>query len=146
MQTGSAPLTFAGSVTNSGTILDNGNVIFNAQPAGAGIVELANTASATFNAGAASGSMLQFLGAAGTLSLASPQQFAAAIKGFGGSDAIDLLATKETGYGFANNVLTVSNGSSTVASLNFTGSYSTANFAFGGDGNGGTMITFHGGT
>src|SRR6185437_5228102 len=62
VQTGSAPLTFAGSVTNAGTILDNGNVLFNTQVSGTGTVALANNASATFGAGAASGSMLQFLG------------------------------------------------------------------------------------
>ncbi len=64
------------------------------------------------------------------------------IAGFGASDTIDLTKTTETGYTFGNGVLTVTNGSATVASLNFTGSYTTSSFTLSPDGHTGTFIKF----
>ena len=144
LQSGSGTLSFLGGLTNTGTITDNGNVLFASQVSGAGTVDLASHATATFSAGTASGSTMAFLAGAGVLDLGSPAQFASTIAGFSGSDAIDLLATKETSTSYAGNVLTVKNGSTTVASLALAGNYTQANFILASDGNNGTVITFKG--
>ena len=125
-----------------GTITDGGNVLFTALLGGAGTFNLANGAIATFNAGAASGSLANFVSTAGTLDLRSPLSFLATISGFGGNDAIDLLATKSTGYSFNNNVLKIVSGTKSVASLTFTSGYTSADFSVGTDNNGGTMVKY----
>jgi hypothetical protein len=86
----------------------------------------------------------------GTLMLGTPGSVTTKMVGFGAtdathSDAIDLLntvATKETYSGTASSgVLTVTNAAAaTVATLNFTGDYTTASFHLVSDGNGGTLI------
>ncbi len=84
----------------------------------------------------------------GTLMLSSPTAEANAIQGFGSagvglSNTIDLLHLPATGlsYNTLNNTLTVTNNSLTIASLKFIGNYTTANFHFTSDGDGGTNIT-----
>jgi hypothetical protein len=87
--------------------------------------------------------------AGGTLMLSSPTAEANAIVGFdatgvaGQSDTIDLLHLTATGASFntVTNTLTVTNGSVTIASLKFIGSYTLASFNFSSDGQGGTNIT-----
>jgi hypothetical protein len=59
---------------------------------------------------------------------------------FGGADKIDLLNTAETSFSYTSNVLTVLNGSATVAELNFAGASNS--FSLVSDMHGGTLITF----
>ncbi len=59
---------------------------------------------------------------------------------FGGADKIDLLNTAETSFSYTSNVLTVLNGSATVAELNFAGA--SNGFSLVSDMHGGTLITF----
>ena len=90
----------------------------------------------------------------GTLVLDNPAGFTGQISGFTGtsatSDAIDLkglafdsamqwvYTENRAGTGGS---LTISEGSTTVDTLNFAGNYTTANFNVQSDGNGGTLVT-----
>jgi len=76
------------------------------------------------------------------LDMTKPLDFLGTVAGFGASDTVDLLNTAETGYSFASGVLTVTDGSATVAKLHFGGSYTTASFTLATDGHSGTFITF----
>lgn len=79
--------------------------------------------------GTVHGGTLQFSGAG---QMAFEQQNAladgATITGFGAGDTIDLYLINATGLSFANGVLTVMNGSTTVESLPMAGNYTTGNF------------------
>jgi hypothetical protein len=92
--------------------------------------------------GAATGQLADFLATTGLLDLNSPAAFHGLIAGFGGADAIDLIATAATGETFSQGVLSIDNGSKVVASLRLEGSYTTSDFHLSNDGLGGTMITF----
>jgi hypothetical protein len=83
-----------------------------------------------------------FLFGTGVLELTHPNAFGGTIEGFSGADRIDLLNIAATSYNFAGGVLTVKADGSTIARLDFAGSYSKADFALGSDGHGGTNITF----
>jgi hypothetical protein len=82
---------------------------------------------------------VDFLAATGLLDLAKPLDFPGTISGFGGGDQIDLLKTAETGFSYTNNLLTVVDGTKTVAALAFSGASNS--FLFAGDAHGGTPIT-----
>src|SRR5208282_2316622 len=74
------------------------------------------------------------------LALGAPGQFAPTIDGFSKGDTIDLLHTAVTSLSFANNVLTIMNGSTNVATLDITGNYTTSDFTLASDNNGGTDL------
>jgi len=80
----------------------------------------------------------------GTLDLEAPASFAGTIAGFTGNDVIDLLNTSVTKLSYSGSgssgVLTVSNAGGVVATLAFSGKYTTANFVAVSDGHGGTDI------
>jgi hypothetical protein len=93
-----------------------------------------------------------FIGSTGTLKLDAPSTFTGQIVGFSGdgtlagSDHIDLAGLpynssiqSDSTYNSSTGVLSVNNGT-TVDLLQFTGSYSLANFEFASDGNGGTIV------
>ena len=84
---------------------------------------------------------VDFLKDNGLLDLQVPIDFKATIEGFVNGDRIDLLKTPATGESFRSGVLTVQNGSATVAELHFTGSYTTDSFHLVSDSHGGTLIT-----
>ena len=78
----------------------------------------------------------------GNLALHTPGTFAGHISDFKGSDLIDLVRTAATSESFSGGVLTVLDGSTTVANLHFNGSYSTSSFSLASDLHGGTLIKF----
>jgi hypothetical protein len=93
-------------------------------------------------------------GNTGTLILDDPVTFSGLIYGFTGtgtvSDAIDLKGiTFDSGttWKYTENsagtggTLTLYKGTTIIDTINFVGSYTTANFTVGSDGNGGTLIT-----
>ncbi len=86
---------------------------------------------------------LHFLsGGSETAVLGTPKTVSATISGFTvTTDTIDLANFVKTTASFANHVLTV-NSSGGAAHLHFAGSYTLADFAFTGDGHGGTNIHF----
>jgi hypothetical protein len=91
--------------------------------------------------GAAATQHVNFQAATGELDLGKPASFLGTIAGFGSMDKIDLLSTVATNLAFAGGKLTVENGTATVATLAFSGTYTTSNFALGPDGHGGSLIT-----
>jgi hypothetical protein len=109
---------------------------------GTGVVNIGAGGDVSMLGGASVGQTVDFLSSGGDLTLKSPASFLGTIAGFGGSDVITLTKTAETGYGFANGVLTVTDGSSTVASLTFAGTYSTQDFSVATNAHGNTVITF----
>ena len=91
--------------------------------------------------GAVDGShTVDFTSTSGVLELAAPGAFAPTIENFSEGDKIDLLNTAVTGLSYANGVLTVSDGATTVATLNLQGAYTSADFIDPTDNNGGTDI------
>jgi len=112
------------SVSGAGTIIDsNGGSVYVGEAVG-------------------SGQTLDFTAATGSLELGNPLAFLGEISGFGGSVVIDLIGQQTTGCSFADGTLSVVNGSSAVANLLFTGSYTTSDFALSSDGNNGTDIKY----
>ena len=99
-------------------------------------LDVANSASVTFAA------------STGQLKLDQPSSFTGELFNFSGdgtlsgSDQIDLQGinynTVQDSY--ANGVLTVTDGSGNSAKLNFSGSYTLANFSLASDGAGGTIV------
>ena len=104
---------------------------------GAGIIDLA-FATLTFNGNVGSAQTLDFRDAQGSLVLnLGSSSFAATIEGFRAGDSIDLGAITADGLSFTPGgpttpgTLTISNAGSPVATLNFAGSYQTADFTLG---------------
>jgi hypothetical protein len=136
-----ASMKFKGAVTNSGTLaVQSGNTAISTSVAGTGSMQIGAAGTLSLLLGAGSGQVVDFMAGTGVLDLTAPLDFAGTISGFGGSDQIDLVGTVETSYNYANNVLTVLNGSTTVANLNFTGASNS--FSLASDMHGGTLITF----
>ena len=132
------PVTIGGTVTASGGgIIDIG---------GGGTVEASGSVQSSI--------VIDFTDATqnllilGGVSSSQPGEFAGTIEGFGTGDTIDLpslpysAADTET---FTNNILTISNGTTTLATLQMTGSYTTSSFALVDD-NSGTAVVVAGGT
>jgi hypothetical protein len=136
-------LSFLGAAANSGAITAAGATIsFADAVSGTGTLAIGAGGTMALLAGAGVGQVANFQAGTGALDLTAPLSFDGTILGFGASDQIDLVNTTETSYNFANGILTVENGSATVASLQFGGSYSTGSFTLMGDGHNGTLITF----
>jgi hypothetical protein len=134
-------LAFIGSVNNTGTIdAVSALVTIKTDVSGAGTLDVGATGTLSLLAGAGSGQVVDFLSGTGLLDLTKPLAFAGTISGFGAGDKIDLLNTVETTYTYANNILTVKDGSATVANLHFAGSSNS--FSLTSDMHGGTLITF----
>jgi fibronectin-binding autotransporter adhesin len=105
----------------------SGKMVFLNPVSGAGTVSIASGATAAFEAGAAATQNLSFLGT---------------IIGFTGADKIDLLNTAATKLTYSGNQLKVLNGTTTVATLTFSGAYTSNNFVLGSDNSGGSLITW----
>jgi fibronectin-binding autotransporter adhesin len=115
-------LTLGEAVTGSGTITIGDNATLNAQQAVAGPT-------------------VAFTGP-GRLSIGDAKGFTSPITGFGTGDVVDLTHLKATSATFANNTLTLLNGTTTVGSLAFAGTFTSTNFSLTADGHGGTDLTF----
>jgi hypothetical protein len=139
---GAASLTFAGVITNIGTITATGAVLFDRAVSGTGTLDIGATGTLSLLAGAASGQQADFLANTGALALTAPTSMLGTIAGFAGSDMIDLMKTPETAFSYAAGILTVKSGSTTEATLHFAGTYTAASFAIVPDGHGGSLISF----
>ena len=140
--------------TTSNTVLSNantisvstsGSLVIGGSLAGNGTITMANFAVVDMYA---TTNTLSFLDAKDTLRLEAPKAFTGNVLGFEAGDKIDLLATTVTKLNYAggtgNGVLTVLNGTSTVATLNLIGNYTTSTFGFASDGVTGENITITG--
>ena len=100
---------------------------------------IAAGASLEFDAATSSGQTVTFAADTGNLAIGAPSSFAALIAGFGAGNEIDLFNTNATAASYQSGVLTVKNGTTTVASLNLFGNYSgTTAFEVATDGDGGS--------
>ena len=102
---------------------------------------IAAGASLEFDAATSGGQTVTFAADTGNLVVALPSSFAAVISGFALGNEIDLIDTIATAASYQSGALQISDGGTTVASLNLSGSYSGATFEVATDGNGGTLVT-----
>jgi hypothetical protein len=111
---------------------------------GTGAINIGADGTAQFDASVDSSHTVTFAATTGTLKLTAPGSFAGTIAGFGSDDVIDLVSKQVTGLSYSGNstsgVLTVTGSSGTIATLAFSGNYTTASFTAVSDGNGGTDI------
>jgi hypothetical protein len=138
----SGALKFLGPLTNDGTMIagPTSTLQIAQSIAGSGVIDVGSAGTVALDAGAGSGTTVDFLTNNGLLDLRVPIDFGGTIKGFVNGDGIDLLKTLATSVSFRVSVLTVRNGSATVAELHFAGSYTTASFHLSSDSHGGTLI------
>ncbi len=137
-------LTFSAAVTNNSTMTVAKGAFLAASSSVAGSGHLNISASGgtlELLKGAATGQTVKFLGAAGLLDLGAPLAFKGTIAGFVKGDTIDLLKTVVTSDTFSGGTLICRNGGVTVATLKFSGSYTTSSFHHASDGHAGTLIT-----
>jgi hypothetical protein len=140
---GSGTLQFLSGLTNNGTVAESGgSLLLSGAVLGTGTVTVGASGAVSFLGGASVGQTVDLLSAGADVTLKSPALFLGTIAGFGGSDVITLTKTAETGYNFANGVLTITDGSSTVGSLAFAGSYTTQEFSVTTNTHGNTVITY----
>jgi hypothetical protein len=118
---GTGNASVSSSFTNSGTVqAQTGTLSFLGSVAGTGTLDVGSAGTLSLGLGAASGQTVDFLASGGALDLSHPLDFLGKIVGFGGSDQIFLENTTYTTFGFSSNLLTVKDGTATVASLNIT--------------------------
>jgi fibronectin-binding autotransporter adhesin len=139
---------YAGTTTIAGTLAgilndDGGLVNFTSALTagnGTGALNVGSGGVLEFSAASDSSHTVDFTDSTGTLELNAPASFASTISGFTDGDTIQLVGETVTNMSYASNVLDVYNGTSLLAALNFTGSYTTANFTSTADGHGNTDI------
>jgi hypothetical protein len=81
-------------------------------------------------------------GGSQTLVLDEPKSATSTFSGFGSNDTVDLVKLIATSATFNDGTLTILNGSSTVDTLLFDGSYTSSNFTLTSDNNGGTDLKY----
>jgi hypothetical protein len=139
----SGQLEFLSTVSNTGTMTaTSATLSLDQAVSGVGTLDLGKGGTLDILSGADSGQTVDFLSSTANLDLESAGTFKGHISGFGGSDLIDLAHTIATSESFSGGVLTLSNGSTPVAHLDFNGSYSTSSFHLTSDGSDGTLIHF----
>jgi len=141
-----ALLTDAGSiattVTNDGTITAYGGTLsLTKAVSGTGTFLIKETQALSFGSSVAGGTVV-FDTSGATLDLADPSGFAATLADFATQDSIDLLKHVVTKDSFSAGTLTLTDGSTVVAALHFSGTYTAADFSIKSDGHGGTSIGF----
>ena len=135
-------LEFLSTVANTGAMTATGAVLeLDKAVSGVGALDIGAGGVVDILKGADSGQTVDFLGT-GKLTLESAGTFKGHISDFAGKDLIDLHSLIGTSAGFSSGVLTVFDGSTAIAHLNFNGSYSTSNFHLTSDLHGGTLIHY----
>ena len=147
--------TVSGSIDNGGLIYAaNGLLDLTGPVGGTGPLEvdLATGHSATLELGQGGSEAVAFVGldplssARGVLKLDQPSGYSGTISGFTFGEAIDLTGlapgalTESFSGNAAHGTLTIANGTSTVASLNFAGDYTHSTFTLVPDAQGGTDV------
>ncbi len=130
-------------LSNTGTMTaTEATLILDETVSGVGKLDLGAGGALTLVGGSDAGQTVDFLGKNATLDLVTRGEFAGHISGFGAHDLIDFVDTIVNHESFAGGVLTLSDGSTPVARLNFNGPYSTSSFSLSTDHTGGTLIHF----
>jgi hypothetical protein len=122
-----------GSIFDSGTVTAAGSsLLVTGNLSGAGVFDIAASSNATIN-GVVGVKSTVFASGTETLSLASASRATTVISGFGAGDVIDLTKTAATKLLYSGTAtagtLTVDNGSAVVATLRFSGDYTSASFS-----------------
>src|SRR5262249_48937407 len=135
-------------IKNNGTIQSRSSHTLTVQISGSiqgtGTLEITNNTTLELDGPVGSGQTVQFdigNGPAPILVLGDPSHFQGRITGFQGTDTIDLPTIKfdsGTTASFANGILTIKEGTTTVAAITFVGS---PNLKIMSDGHGGLLIT-----
>ncbi|MBA3812098.1 MAG: hypothetical protein H0X27_10760 [Caulobacteraceae bacterium] len=129
--------------TNTGRIrVDGGDTVtIRGNLNGGGVIDLAG--GATLELGdVSSNQTIVFRDDAGALKLDSTLGFFAAVEGFQSGDAIDLIHIEATSLTLdGQDRLIVKDHATVVATIQLVGAYAEGDFAFAGDGAGGTIIT-----
>ena len=141
-----------GAVSGTSIALESLETTFHQDLNGDGVIGIAVAPNETLELSGVHSDNVTFEGSTGTLKLDSPSTFAGQIIGFtgdgtlSGSDQVDLpnmsfsnAIQSASDYDPSTGALTVSN-DATVDVLHFMGSYSQANFKFGSDAHGGTVV------
>jgi hypothetical protein len=138
----------ANVITNNGTIQSKSNhtltIEISGSIQGTGLLEITNNTTLALDGPVGSGQTVQFdigNGPAPNLILNDPSHFQGQISGFQGTDTIDLPTIhfdSGTTTTFSGGILTIKEGTTTVAALTFVGS---PNLKIASDGHGGTLIT-----
>ena len=131
----------AATINANGGLIDFTSAITGGSPVGA--MDIGANGALEFAAAVDASHSVMFMAGTGDLELANPAAFGGTIKGFVGSDYIDLLGVAVSAFSYAGTTtagtlsLTLSSGS---AALAFAGNYTTASFATLSDGHGGTLL------
>jgi VCBS repeat-containing protein len=133
----------ANIITNNGTITANSDTLtISGSIQGTGLLKITNDTTLALDGPVGSGQTVQFgNGPAPNLVLNDPSHFQGQITGFQGSDQIDLPTIhfdSGTTTTFTGGILTIKEGTTTVAAITFVGS---PNLKITNDGHGGTLIT-----
>jgi hypothetical protein len=140
----SGMLQFLGSTINTGTITAAGGAAtFSNFVYGTGALDVSGGGTLSLEGGSVATQTVGFLDATGVVELTMPSNFLGTISGFAAGDQIVLENTQETGFGFSGGVLTVTDGTSTVASLHFNGAYSNSSFSVQDNFQAGTVTITH---
>ena len=131
------------AVTDSGLVeAADGTLDLTSAVSGSGALKIDAGAVLEVDAATSKSLTTTFDGAGATLALKTPTAFASTIAGFGVGDTFDLLKIAATGASInARDQLVIVDGTTTVATLQLTGTYSGATFAVGADGHGGTDLS-----
>jgi hypothetical protein len=143
--------TVKGAITDSGTVTASGGLLDVVNNLGGNGKATIATKSTLEVDGRSTVASVNFTtgGTAEVYALKQPSTTTSTISNFGKGTTIDLLNTgvsklTYTSTGTGKGTLSVMAGTSTVAKLNFLGTYTTTSFAFSSDGHNGTNITFTG--
>jgi hypothetical protein len=138
----------ANVITNNGTIQSKSNhtltIEISGSIQGTGLLEITNNTTLALDGPVGSGQTVQFdigNGPAPNLLLNDPSHFQGQISGFQGTDTIDLPTIhfdSGTTAAFSGGILTIKEGTTTIAAITFVGS---PNLKIASDGHGGTLIT-----
>ncbi len=131
------------AVTDSGAIrAAAGTLDLAAAIGGGGSMSVGSGATLEADSSAASTLAMTFNGGGGTLALGDPANFAATIRAFAPTDTIDLLnIVADAATLGAGDTLTITNGATTIATLQLAGNFQGDTFHVAADGHGGTSIT-----
>lgn len=134
-----------GAVADAGTVnaTGSGTLAISGALSGKGSLQIGNNATTSVGGKLTVAAVNFAAGGTETLALASPAGATSVISGFAHGDVIDLTKTAATALSYSGNtssgVLTVKNGTTVVATFNFSGNYTTASFALAPLGSGVTI-------
>ena len=136
----------ASTVADAGTLTASGGLLTLSADSGKGTAVIASGATLD-STSALTISALNFgTGGNQTLELGTPAGNTSLISDWGQGDTIDVLNTTVTSFTYAPaaGVLTLKDGTTTLGTLKFAGTYTKANFSLASDGHSGTDILFAG--